>query len=93
MNETNTKKRGAPAFSIPEGVVVDWTKTDKELGLIFNKSALTIMNLRKRIGAPKNKRGRRLGVKLTKVVGLTTVTETVVPTIEPVLPASASEAA
>lgn len=49
-----TRKR----FVIPEGVVVDWTKSNKALSVEFGVHSLTVYNYRKRNNIPSNRRGR-----------------------------------
>lgn len=64
-NQTVTPvKRGRKAYVLPEGVVVDWTQTDKQIAVQLGKSSLTIFKLRHRSGVLANKRGRRTGVKV-----------------------------
>ncbi len=46
------------SFAVPEGVVVDWAKSNKELAAQFDVCILTILNYRKRHGIPSNRRGR-----------------------------------
>lgn len=46
------------SFAVPEGTVVDWTKTNKELAAQFDVCILTILHYRKKHGIPSNRRGR-----------------------------------
>jgi len=84
---TNTK-RGRKAFVVPEGVVVDWTQSNKAIatsitekrilvnGKELKVSPLTILHLRKRLGVPPNRLGRRSVVVTPAVVVPTTTVTT-----------------
>lgn len=46
------------SFTIPEGTVVDWTKSNKQLAAEFGVCILTVFNYRKRNNIASNRRGR-----------------------------------
>lgn len=78
---TESKKRGKRPFVIPEGVTVDWTKTNKQVALQLGVSMMTAMNLRKRLGVKPNERGRpSTVVSLTQNNATTTTTTTTTET-------------
>lgn len=45
-------------LTIPEGTVVDWTQSNKTIGLQLGVALLTVLNYRKRNNIPSNRRGR-----------------------------------
>lgn len=66
--------RGRKPFVLKEGVTVDWTKSNKEVGVALGVSALTALKLRKRLGVASNRRGRRNSVVVEKPASPTTET-------------------
>jgi hypothetical protein len=51
-------KRGRPPFMIPQGVQIDWNKTNHDIAEELDTTPMTILLLRRRLGIPSLPKGR-----------------------------------